>query len=152
MPTVRGGAGDGFSNQLFRVFHPVCTVYKHRQIVYKYLYVFIKYIHFYFQVEISDNSLVCDCKLKWFITWSNINSNLIPNFINLRCALPISLADEPIKKLNPSDLTCSSNGLDDRLLFGTQIFSNPNTVRLSPSNPQVVFEEDSLSFHCQVDR
>ena len=114
---------------------------------------------FSLQIEISDNSLICDCQLKGFVKWSNQNSNLFSNFAKLKCALPISLADQSIKKLDPSSLTCSSssstsNDLNDLLpsFKETARFSNyANNLQLSPNNAQVVFERDSLSFHCQVD-
>lgn len=67
--------------------------------------------------------------------------------MSAKCALPISLADQPIKTIETSALSCTSeyNSQDENL------FTNPSTVRLSPSHPQIVFVGDSLSFHCQID-
>ena len=66
--------------------------------------------------------------------------------MSAKCALPISLADQPIKTIQTSALSCTSeyNSPED-------LFTNSRTVRLSPSHPQIVFEGDSLSFHCQID-
>ena len=100
---------------------------------------------FFFQIDISDNPLVCDCGLQWFAKWFSTNLSKFVNSVKVKCGLPISLADKPIKDV--IDSICSSGKTIEEETSNN--FNTYSTVNLSPSNAQVVYEGDELSFHCQ---
>ena len=102
-----------------------------------------------FQIDISDNPLVCDCGLEWFSQWFVKNLPLFTNSAKVKCALPISLADKSVKDIVHSMCTTDHNNIAESENNNFNAFSK---VNLSPSNAQVVYEGDELSFHCQSEQ
>lgn len=89
--------------------------------------------------------MVCDCQLRWFVDWLNANPGRISSLTRVKCALPIMLADRPLKDIQDSSLLCSDSTLSSH-------HASFKKVNLSPSNPQMVVEGDELSFHCQLEQ
>ena len=92
----------------------------------------------FFQLDLSDNPLLCDCHIAWLKKWSEA-SHKLSNSAKTRCVQPQSLNNLPIAKVALKEFQCG--GIKDDA--NTQVF-------LSPSNDQVVFEGDELSFHCRT--
>ena len=89
------------------------------------------------KVDLSDNPIVCDCKIAWLVEWSQVHSK-IQNSAKTKCAMPIEKANVPIFKFAKSELECNN------------IIISHSEVFLSPSNDQVVFQGDEMSFHCRT--
>lgn len=99
---------------------------------------------FFLQIDISDNPLVCNCQSRWLLDWIAVNAGRVANLPRVRCALPIALADKPLRDIEDSASVCTSDSIQHHTSFSQK-------VNLSPSNAQVVFEGDELSFHCQTE-
>ena len=106
-------------------------------------------LQYNFQIDISDNPLVCDCELEWFSQWFTKKSQLFANWAKVKCALPISMADKPVKDIANSLCANDHNNIIESEDTNFNAFSK---VNLSPSNAQVVYEGDELSFHCQSEQ
>ena len=90
--------------------------------------------------------MVCNCDLAWFAKWFAKNLAKFANVAKVRCGLPISLADKPIK--DAIDSICTNDDIIEEKDTKDN-FNAYSKVNLSPSNAQVVYEGDELSFHCQ---
>ena len=101
---------------------------------------------FIFQVDISENPLVCDCQIKWLADWYSSQPSRLINADQVKCVLPINVADKSLKEaISRGAFTdCQDNTKADTPK--PQVFGK---INLSPSHAQVVFEGDHLSFHCQ---
>ena len=94
-------------------------------------------MYFSFQLDLSDNPLLCDCNIAWLKKWSE-TSHKLSNSAKTRCVQPQSLNNLPLTKVAFKEFHCGIGGEAN-----TQVF-------LSPSNDQLVFEGDELSFHCRT--
>ena len=121
-----------------------------------------------FQVDISQNPFVCDCNLRWLSNWLTYHPSSLINAAKTRCALPISVADEPLKEVLKrsifndckADLLTSvppppsasvPNLYEESRRGGTRNEElSKREINISPSHSQVAFEGDELSFHCQA--
>ena len=89
--------------------------------------------------------------MKWFAKWFASNVPKFTNAAKVKCALPISLADKPVKDV--IDLMCTTTKNDITHDENTNNnFNAYSKVNLSPSNAQIVYEGDQLSFHCQSEQ
>ncbi|XP_023288762.1 slit homolog 3 protein-like, partial [Orussus abietinus] len=86
------------------------------------------------QLDLANNPWECDCNLYWFISWMhNFSVKMSPS---TKCALPLGLKGQPLKKLKLSeDLQCQ--------------WSIP-VVEIKPDQSQVVFAGDSITLKCRA--
>ncbi|XP_013919149.1 PREDICTED: G-protein coupled receptor 124-like, partial [Thamnophis sirtalis] len=87
----------------------------------------LKALHFY------TDSLICDCNLKWILSWATNSSVRISE--ETVCAFPRSLQGTSFRNLKENQLICA--GPLELPLF-----------ELIPSQKQVVFHGDRLPFQC----
>ncbi len=108
------------------------------------------------RLEMSDNPFICDCNLAWLVEWLEVHSGRVAlaNGAKTRCALPIALADVPLRKADPDSMVCgdgSGSASAPALWPGGELVDSPLAIRLRPKEDQVVFEGDSSSLTCSVE-
>ncbi|XP_043470332.1 adhesion G protein-coupled receptor A3 isoform X2 [Leptopilina heterotoma] len=85
------------------------------------------------QLDVSNNPWNCNCDLYWFSSWIN-NSTLKLN--SPKCATPLNLKDQAIRKLKLTDgINCE--------------WSIP-ALEVLPHQNQIVFAGDSLTLRCRA--
>ena len=77
-----------------------------------------------------------------FIDWISSRPTLLMNTARTKCALPIDLADVPLRKANKDDFRCGDFAKDNLKPIGL--------FQLEPTEHQVAFEDDSLKLKCRV--
>ena len=87
--------------------------------------------------------------MQWFAKWFSTNLSKFVNSVKVKCGLPISLADKPIKDVELDSICSSGKKAIIEADTSNTNFNTYSKVNLSPSNAQVVYEGDELSFHCQ---
>ncbi|XP_065313397.1 uncharacterized protein LOC135922837 isoform X2 [Gordionus sp. m RMFG-2023] len=87
-------------------------------------------------INLPNNNLICDCKLKWIVSWISRNRIKIPT--NIVCGnYPKALKGKRIKKLKRKELHC--NWPPEFSLF-----------TIYPSTPQLLFSGDALNLTCTL--
>ena len=109
------------------------------------------------KIDISENPFICDCRLKPFLEWLDSMPNALSNPARTKCALPIAMADVPLKKLDANSLTCGNEGQKSASNSGSsqgqkRMLNSGSFSRLKPSDDQVVFEGDSLEAFCEYEK
>lgn len=111
------------------------------------------------KLELSDNPIICDCHIAWFLRWLEKDPEVLGNAGKTRCALPIDYADAPLRKVEPSQLSCSglggSEGLNGRsegppVVMPPPLMGMSGIVRLIPADGQFAFRGDRVEIQCQA--
>ena len=86
------------------------------------------------KLELADNTFVCNCSLTWLVKWIETRPNILANAANTKCALPIELADFPLKKLDPTLMSCSSQKSESFQPKRGREKSSSTSIQIEPSD------------------